>query len=234
MATIQIPSGREFQTPAQLLAHHSKYFRAALNSPMKEATTLHFDLVEHSGEDAVETFVTWLYHRSFYGYQWEYIESYLESSGSYNAGVLIEAWRFGDYIQATAFKNDILQVLHKCVATYDIQDHPFYYASSQLKGLDSNSPVYRMLVAEFGQALYALGGSILFESTLKRIGKDECAAVTKYMAMQSAGILVRLIKDNADGRIMLDRLKNNNDDLRKILAGSRGISVADFQEEIES
>lgn len=205
---------------------------------MKEATTLHFDLVEHAGERAVQIFVRWLYHRSLNGYHWTRLGSYIHSWNYYNAGELIESWRFGDYIQAPEFKNDVLRIFQKFVTKCDssqdnIDFHPLRLLPSELNGLDTDSPVYRMLVAMLGQALYSLRNPTLVEVILGKLREDVYAAVTKYMVLHSAEIFKRLIEANDDGYILPEALDDRDNDLWEIMKGPDAICMDDFLEKID-
>ncbi|KAI0002823.1 hypothetical protein F4779DRAFT_634927 [Xylariaceae sp. FL0662B] len=114
IVTIAIPSGRKFGAHAHLLAHYSDYFQCALSSQFKEASTLHFNLSEHATEGTLSMFIRWLYSRS-------YVESFnlgsidvMSRFSAYKDKELVEAWLFGDYIQAKGFRDDVIRLMdHK-------------------------------------------------------------------------------------------------------------------------
>ncbi|KAI0841524.1 hypothetical protein F5Y06DRAFT_307540 [Hypoxylon sp. FL0890] len=99
--TITIPSGKEFSAHAHLLAHHSKYFLRALNSPFREATTRHFELSEWATEATVSTFVMWIYGSP---------ES-ITFAERLTYQDVIECWLLGDYILATEFRNSVIRAM---------------------------------------------------------------------------------------------------------------------------
>lgn len=240
MVTIKIPSGIKFQAPAHLLAHHSKYFRDTLNdTESDEATTLHFELSEHAGDEAVDLFVAWIYHRSLHEYDWKTIHSYVqgldacETGTTYPPDVLIEAWSLGDSIEAIAFKNDMLRALHEEVTESIFSSHPFLSIPTSLAALDAESPAYRMLVAILGRELYAKKRMIDVEENLDEI---ECvpfayAAVTKYMALYGATIATDITSSVTTlGASRSERAKVLDIQVRTIRDGGRGVSVEDFLE----
>ncbi|RYP27713.1 hypothetical protein DL767_007550 [Monosporascus sp. MG133] len=106
--TIEIPTGETFSSHADLLSHFSKYFRAALNSPMEESHTLHFELTEHATKMSMSFFVDWIYAKSSGAYhwrQWQTHEVCTEDS-------LLEAWLLAEYLRVPEMQNDILRLIH--------------------------------------------------------------------------------------------------------------------------
>ncbi|OTB08355.1 hypothetical protein M426DRAFT_182771 [Hypoxylon sp. CI-4A] len=108
ITTIRVPSGDIFTVHAHLLDRCSEYFRRALDSKSTEAKTRTFDLSEHATSATLSIFIRWLYHKSTNrGATSEFTR---DSSERYED--VVEAWFFGDYIQATEFRNDIIHILN--------------------------------------------------------------------------------------------------------------------------
>ncbi|RYP92473.1 hypothetical protein DL770_001419 [Monosporascus sp. CRB-9-2] len=108
---IEIQTGETFSAHADLLSHFSKYFRAALNSPMEESRTLQFELTEHVTKTSMSFFVDWIYARSSGAYhwrQWQTHEVCTEDS-------LLEAWLLAEYLRVPEMQNDILRLIHNLV-----------------------------------------------------------------------------------------------------------------------
>ncbi|KAI0841523.1 hypothetical protein F5Y06DRAFT_192685 [Hypoxylon sp. FL0890] len=104
--TITIPSGQKFAAHAHMLAHHSEYFRRALHSQFQEATTRTFDLSVHATEATVSSFVKWIYQQSD-----KFPDSPFDAQALFDGlsdRDAVESWLFGDYIQATGFRNDLI------------------------------------------------------------------------------------------------------------------------------
>ncbi|KAK7750638.1 hypothetical protein SLS62_007485 [Diatrype stigma] len=107
---IQIPSGEVFSIHADLLGHYSRYFRAALNSPMKESLTLRFelaaDLASHSSVSFLEA---WVRARASPWYNW----AQWQSHAIYSEANLVDAWLLGEYLAMPELQNDVLRLIHK-------------------------------------------------------------------------------------------------------------------------
>ncbi|RYP67040.1 hypothetical protein DL771_007459 [Monosporascus sp. 5C6A] len=150
IVTIQIPSGERYTVHARLLAHHSKYFRAALNGAMKEATTLHFDLTEHATEFTVALYVKWLYARSTPYYTRDGAVPYSGWIGQTKydeaLGKLCMAWLLGDYLQAPEFKNLIIVLLHRGLQTGKFWCHPLLDPYPSSGDVNLNSKLHDLLV----------------------------------------------------------------------------------------
>ncbi|RYP76337.1 hypothetical protein DL771_001776 [Monosporascus sp. 5C6A] len=109
--TIEIPTGETFSAHADLLSHFSKYFRAALNSPMKESRTLQFELTEHATKTSMSFFVDWVYATSsgtYHWRQWQIHEVCSEDS-------LLEAWLLAEYLRVPEMQNDVLRLIHNLI-----------------------------------------------------------------------------------------------------------------------
>ncbi|KAI1413702.1 hypothetical protein F5Y13DRAFT_189137 [Hypoxylon sp. FL1857] len=106
--TITVPSGKKFAVHAHLLAHHSKYFRRALNSPSQEATTREFYMSEWATEETVSTFIKWIYATD--GDISRESKRFLDDLGYHD---LLECWLFGDYIRAVGFQNYMTRTIFK-------------------------------------------------------------------------------------------------------------------------
>ncbi|RYP42077.1 hypothetical protein DL768_010402 [Monosporascus sp. mg162] len=150
IATIQIPSGKRFTAHTILLAHHSKYFRAALNSAMKEATTLHFDLTEHATKFSVALFVKWLYAQSTLDYSGDHLAAFSgwidQVEDDEVIGELCAAWLLGDYLHVPEFKNFIIMLLDPRLETVIIWRHPLLYPYPSLKEVNLNSKLHDLFV----------------------------------------------------------------------------------------
>lgn len=233
MVTIQIPSGKKFQAPAQLLAHHSKYFRAALNSPMKEATALHFDLVEHAGDEALDLFCLWLYSRPL-SLGTRRILHTRANTFRHCTDILIQAWRLGDYLQAIDFKNDILFALDTEVLRCAVDDHPFVKHSSQLEGLDTKSSLYRMLATMLGQVIFAQCSVDHIRKIFKAVDADARAAVTECIALYSAEQFDWMRQDaNYESMSDKEKLRRLDESVNGVVGVVYGVKMEDFLEESE-
>ncbi|KAI1355667.1 hypothetical protein F5Y01DRAFT_310549 [Xylaria sp. FL0043] len=105
---LRSPSGKEFVLHARPLAHHSRYFRTALNSKFQEATTREFNFVEYCSDKVLRVFTRWIYLRSS-GLAYQTVEvPFLYKLGQ---AVVVEAWLFGDYIQAPLFQNEMMALM---------------------------------------------------------------------------------------------------------------------------
>lgn len=108
--TVKIPSGEVFSIHADLLGHYSRYFRAALNSPMKESLTLRFELAaELASPSSVSFLEAWVGARASPWYNWAQWQSH-EVYGEEN---LVDAWLLGEYLSMPEMQNDALRLLHK-------------------------------------------------------------------------------------------------------------------------
>ncbi|KAI1331124.1 hypothetical protein F5Y16DRAFT_395558 [Xylariaceae sp. FL0255] len=108
MVTLKATGGdKTFLVHAEILAHHSKYFRTALNSGFMEATTRTFTLTEHCDDDMLELFVSWVYKEDEEKRE-DWLNVYFYGNELEGA---IQAWLFGDYIQAPTFQNDIISCI---------------------------------------------------------------------------------------------------------------------------
>ncbi|KAI1413701.1 hypothetical protein F5Y13DRAFT_198503 [Hypoxylon sp. FL1857] len=112
--TITVPSGQKFAAHAHMLTYHSEYFNRALNSRFREATTRTLDLSVHATEATVSTFVKWMYSKNM-----DFLNGIGEAGMAYDILFdsvsdkdAVESWLFGDYIQATSFRNDLLFLLY--------------------------------------------------------------------------------------------------------------------------
>lgn len=231
MVTIQIPSGKQFQLPARLLAHHSKYFRAALNSTMKEATTLHFDLVEHAGDTAVELFATWIHCHSLPVFDRDQLGHLLvDKPDAKNAS--IEAWRLGDYLGITEFRNDVLFVIAEQLSAVVIESHPFLESSPLLDGLDTNTALYRLLAANLGQDLLVHHDRDEMQRTLRSLDADAHAAVSEYIALDCSE-LFQWVRYGSDFYAMSDRrmARRLREDAKTIRKGGARVCVYGFLED---
>ncbi|RYP58082.1 hypothetical protein DL769_009114 [Monosporascus sp. CRB-8-3] len=156
IVTIQIPSGERYSAHAHLLAHHSKYFRAALNSPMTEAATLHFDLTEHATNFTVTLFVKWLYARFSLGRDPEWNDTYerlITQPVKDTLNQLCVAWLLGDYLQAVEFKNFIIAALHENLPKVNIRLHPLVSGYKPLGEVGHSSKLNHLLVVSLARSM---------------------------------------------------------------------------------
>ncbi|RYP03098.1 hypothetical protein DL764_005381 [Monosporascus ibericus] len=148
MVTIQIPPGERSTAHAILLARHSKYFRAALNSAMKEATTLHSDLTEHATKFCVGRFVKWLYARPLLSRPgFTTFSLWFERAKDEDLlAELCTAWLLGDYLQAAEFKNLVMRFLVPMLENVEIWRHPLLHHYPSLGDVYLNSKLHDLLV----------------------------------------------------------------------------------------
>ncbi|RYP76750.1 hypothetical protein DL769_003581 [Monosporascus sp. CRB-8-3] len=104
-------AGKTALPKLHLLSHFSKYFRAALNSPMEESRTLQFELIEHGTKMSMSFFVDWIYATSSGAYHWRQLQTHevcTEDS-------LLEAWLLAEYLRVPEMQNDILRLIHNLI-----------------------------------------------------------------------------------------------------------------------
>ncbi|RYO91642.1 hypothetical protein DL766_003179 [Monosporascus sp. MC13-8B] len=116
----QYSDRRDFSAHADLLGHFSKYFRAALNSPMEESRTLQFELAEPATRLSISFFVDWIYatsSRAYHWRQWQTQEVCTEDG-------LLEAWLLAEYLRVSEMQNDILRLIHTLVVLKTWTEQP--------------------------------------------------------------------------------------------------------------
>ncbi|KAI3336695.1 hypothetical protein HD806DRAFT_528289 [Xylariaceae sp. AK1471] len=104
IVTIENPGGGRYTVHAIPLAHHSRYFRQALNSSFVEGKTCTIRLDKHVDDEVLDIFTHWLYVRSV-----PHVTARIANDCEY--GICIKGWIFGDHIQAPSFQNDIMRCL---------------------------------------------------------------------------------------------------------------------------
>ncbi|KAK7751477.1 hypothetical protein SLS62_006562 [Diatrype stigma] len=147
IVTIEIPDGKKFAAHAHLLTRYSEYFRRALKSGMKEASSLHFCLAEHANNETVAYLINWVYDtRLRTGWDWD-------EGNEPSPDFILNAWLLADYLGATALQNHLVYQL--------FETHPFspankekraalqkFYTDALKRGdIRANSGMYRLIIA---------------------------------------------------------------------------------------
>lgn len=191
MVTIKVPTGEIFRAHAHLLAYHSDYFLAALNSSMLEATTLQFNFTEYADEESMEVFIFWIYEQSHIDWRYpppvEFIERFGGPCGDreLDGKLAIKAYRMGDYLQAKRFKNEMIEVIYDYYDVEYVEENPLVsWSNVDLETLHPQGKAFHLLAAMMGNALYLMGYTEA-KKLLDQLGLEARAAVVEFMAMQS-------------------------------------------------
>lgn len=190
VVTITIPSGKKFSVHAHLLAYHSDYFLAALNSPTIEATTLQFYLTEYADEKSMGIFLFWIYSEIFaHNYaDWKLDNRFLCYSGKdeFTDRQLVRAWQLGDYLQAREFTRDMLEVFMDHHNTLSNTGNPLLsWPKAELETLDPKGDMFRLFAAMMAKALYEWGDYSRASECLKLLSVEARNVVTEFMARRS-------------------------------------------------
>ncbi|KAI1074339.1 hypothetical protein F5B20DRAFT_586355 [Whalleya microplaca] len=177
--TITVPTGEKFGVHAHLLGHHSEYFRKALNGPFKEATTCTFNLSVHATEETVSTFIRWIYLR----HAGQRIEEYnlVFHLGHIFTDKAIQAWLFGDYIQATEFRNDIMRLIRLISSTTYLFNYQDIAESWSLLPAASNIRAY--VLDYYISKIFDSTDNETFITEVDNLPADMARAVLKRLAI---------------------------------------------------
>ncbi|RYP73473.1 hypothetical protein DL770_007766 [Monosporascus sp. CRB-9-2] len=191
IVTIHIPSGEKFHIHAHILAHHSKYFRAELKDPTKEAAKLCFHLTKHAIKFTVTFFVKWLYVRPTLGHNLDAETIRNIFVGQENQGGILDklcsTWLLGDYLQAPEFKNLVLVLLNYMSPFKSIRDDPLRHLCPCLGAIDPTSKLHDFLVASLASLM---GDSEAMEMTgvdviLERLDADTKTKLLRRFALHT-------------------------------------------------
>ncbi|KAI1098988.1 hypothetical protein F4804DRAFT_349774 [Jackrogersella minutella] len=109
-ATLMSRSGRLFLAHARLLAANSKYFQRLLDRASEKGEPLNFEMGEHATDGAVLVFVEWIQHKDSVAHFDNLKEQELTSGSRFET--MVECWLFGEHIEATEFRNFVMESIH--------------------------------------------------------------------------------------------------------------------------
>lgn len=140
--TINIPAkNRVITLHAQLAAHYSNYFSAALSIPSEEARTLSFTLDEPATDYTVSCFASWVYAAA--SERCAMVAYLRDVLGLDTPEKVIDNWLLGDYLQAFRFMDHLTTLLCKI-----LRDAPHNFEiERQITRLPEGSGMWRLLIA---------------------------------------------------------------------------------------
>ncbi|KAI1497881.1 hypothetical protein F5X99DRAFT_412670 [Biscogniauxia marginata] len=191
--TIELPTGEEYTAHAHLLVHYSKYFRNALRSGMKEASTRRFKLDEPATSDTLSFFIKWLYSRN-----WNAKDGDNWVDSDCPPLLFTKVWLFADYIQASELQNNVVALL---CANYEYYPEDLSLRLEEFTSLPirPNSGLYRLMTKEIARGIS--DSSITKENRvacLQKLDTDAITSVTLHLAEHNAVLDRAELEDDSD------------------------------------
>lgn len=171
IVALKVPSGEVYDVHARLLVQYADYSLRALNSGMKEPSSLDFTLEHHADAQTIKTPVDWVYTK-LNNFTDSILNREFVSDGYICTGRVYALWRLADYFQMPQLQNDVMRILY-----HERKIYIFPYGTS-LDGLAKGSKIF-----DYHAMMLAV-------STAQYVGADEHGLLRKDLERQFLEVLI--------------------------------------------